>query len=137
MFWLDPGILSRYNQPPAKSNHEPDPAAPAILDANEASPQSIGDHPDQGFRKHIIFFLPKITRMGALKFPLSGFSSWTPYIISCLKRVKKKVSIAQFRSAYICAIKVHLVLFWLEKLKGWLAKVLFILKHEQNNAIEI
>ena len=56
MFWLDPGILSRYNQPPAKSNHEPDPAAPAILDANEASPQSIGDHPDQGFRKHIIFF---------------------------------------------------------------------------------
>ena len=67
-------------QPP-RSNHEPDPAA--ILDANEASPQSIGDHPDQGFRKHIIFFLPKITRMGALKFPLSGFSSWTPHIISC------------------------------------------------------
>ena len=124
MFWLDPGILSRYNQPPAKSNHEPDPAAPAILDANEASPQSIGDHPDQGFRKHIIFFLPKITRMGALKFPLSGFSSWTPYIISCLKRVKSKHSTIS-------------VFFWIEKLKGWLAKDLFILKHEQNNAIKI
>ena len=48
MIWLDPGLQ------PTRSNREPDPAA--ILDANEASPQSIGDHPDQGFRKHIIFF---------------------------------------------------------------------------------
>ena len=90
MIWLDPGLQ------PTRSNREPDPAA--ILDANEASPQSIGDQPDQGFRKHIIFFLPKITRMGALKFPLSGFSSWTPHIISCYG-LKSKKKLPWFGSA--------------------------------------